>query len=91
MYIFLICALLSKGTTDKKKKNVYFSCHLSQKIFLKRKLYPVHWLGMLVTMGGLILVGCSSVFQSTQSTSGSKTLLGESLDKWFLMLRTEPL
>ncbi|XP_025090038.1 solute carrier family 35 member F6-like isoform X2 [Pomacea canaliculata] len=46
------------------------------KIFLKRKLYPVHWLGMLVTMGGLILVGCSSVFQSTQSTSGSKTLLG---------------
>ncbi|XP_061183493.1 solute carrier family 35 member F6-like isoform X3 [Saccostrea echinata] len=47
------------------------------KIFLKRKLRAVHWSGMLVTMIGLVLVGCSSVFKSkTSSSSGSKTILG---------------
>ncbi|KAH9505180.1 hypothetical protein Btru_058892 [Bulinus truncatus] len=45
------------------------------KIFLKRKLKPIHWFGMIVVMGGLILVGCSSVFKS-KSSQGSKAILG---------------
>ncbi|XP_071161412.1 solute carrier family 35 member F6-like [Mytilus edulis] len=46
------------------------------KIFLKRKLRVVHWCGMLVTMIGLVLVGCSSVFKSQHTAEGSKTILG---------------
>ncbi|CAC5418899.1 unnamed protein product [Mytilus coruscus] len=46
------------------------------KIFLKRKLRLVHWCGMLVTMIGLVLVGCSSVFKSQHTAEGSKTILG---------------
>ncbi|XP_063426229.1 solute carrier family 35 member F6-like [Mytilus trossulus] len=46
------------------------------KIFLKRKLRVVHWCGMLVTMIGLVLVGCSSVFKSQHTAGGSKTILG---------------
>ncbi|XP_076443196.1 solute carrier family 35 member F6-like isoform X2 [Babylonia areolata] len=46
------------------------------KVFLKRKLYPVHWLGMVVVMGGLVLVGCSSLFRAHHSVSASHTLLG---------------
>lgn len=46
------------------------------KIFLKRKLRMVHWSGMLVTMVGLVLVGCSSVFKTKHSGEGSKTVLG---------------
>lgn len=50
------------------------------KIFLKRKLRAIHWSGMLVTMCGLVLVGCSSVFKAKSSSSGgSKTLLGIAL------------
>ncbi|KAK7481163.1 hypothetical protein BaRGS_00027596 [Batillaria attramentaria] len=49
------------------------------KIFLKRKLYPVHWLGMLMTMAGLVLVGCSSIFRARQNTSSSHTILGIAL------------
>ncbi|XP_073242881.1 solute carrier family 35 member F6-like [Porites lutea] len=33
------------------------------KIFLKRKLWPIHWIGMFVTMIGLVLVGLSSVLR----------------------------
>ncbi|XP_045160794.2 solute carrier family 35 member F6-like isoform X2 [Mercenaria mercenaria] len=47
------------------------------KIFLKRKLKLTHWLGMIMVMIGLVLVGCSSVFKSQDhKTAGSKTLLG---------------
>ncbi|XP_041353589.1 solute carrier family 35 member F6-like [Gigantopelta aegis] len=49
------------------------------KIFLKRKLQAIHWLGMIVTMLGLVLVGCSSVFQNHHGTSASHTLLGIAL------------
>ncbi|XP_059140313.1 solute carrier family 35 member F6-like [Physella acuta] len=45
------------------------------KFFLKRKLKPIHWLGMSVVMVGLILVGCSSVFKN-KSSQGSKAILG---------------
>ncbi|KAK0042295.1 solute carrier family 35 member F6-like isoform X1 [Biomphalaria pfeifferi] len=45
------------------------------KIFLKRKLKPIHWLGMMVVMAGLILVGCSSVFKNKNS-QGTKAILG---------------
>ena len=48
-----------------------------QKLFLKRKLYPVHWLGMLIVMAGLVLVGCSSVFRANHNGSTSHTLLGQ--------------
>ncbi|CAG2218288.1 unnamed protein product [Mytilus edulis] len=41
-----------------------------------RKLRVVHWCGMLVTMIGLVLVGCSSVFKSQHTAEGSKTILG---------------
>lgn len=37
----------------------------------------VHWSGMLVTMVGLVLVGCSSVFKTKHSGEGSKTVLGK--------------
>ncbi|KAK3092644.1 hypothetical protein FSP39_005347 [Pinctada imbricata] len=46
------------------------------KIFLKRKLKWMHWSGMLVTMLGLVLVGCSSVFKAKHSSHSSKTLIG---------------
>ncbi|KAK3597431.1 hypothetical protein CHS0354_040171 [Potamilus streckersoni] len=46
------------------------------KIFLKRKLCGLHWTGMIVTMVGLVLVGCSSVFKSEHNSSGSHTLIG---------------
>ncbi|KAL8602688.1 hypothetical protein ACOMHN_058641 [Nucella lapillus] len=46
------------------------------KVFLKRKLYPIHWLGMMVVMGGLVLVGCSSIFRSHHNVSASHTMLG---------------
>ncbi|CAL1536291.1 unnamed protein product [Lymnaea stagnalis] len=45
------------------------------KVFLKRKLKPIHWLGMSVVMVGLILVGCSSVFKNKNSED-SKAILG---------------
>lgn len=47
------------------------------KIFLKRKLKLTHWLGMIIVMIGLVLVGISSVFKSQDhKTSSGKTLLG---------------
>ncbi|KAL4237585.1 hypothetical protein ACF0H5_002299 [Mactra antiquata] len=47
------------------------------KIFLKRKLKASHWLGMIIVMAGLVLVGCSSVFKSqNHKTNGGKTLIG---------------
>ncbi|XP_067682026.1 solute carrier family 35 member F6-like [Haliotis asinina] len=49
------------------------------KIFLKRKLTCIHWSGMIVTMFGLVLVGCSSVFKSQAGSSASNTLLGIAL------------
>ncbi|KAL5009135.1 hypothetical protein ScPMuIL_014716 [Solemya velum] len=46
------------------------------KIFLKRKLRPIHWIGITVVVFGLIMVGCSSVFKSNHKSSSSETLLG---------------
>ena len=48
-----------------------------QKIFLKRKLKLTHWLGMTVTMVGLILVGCSSIFKTQHKSSSGETILGK--------------
>ncbi|XP_035824094.1 solute carrier family 35 member F6 isoform X2 [Aplysia californica] len=48
------------------------------RVFLKRKLKAIHWLGMFVTMIGLVLVGCSSVFKNKNS-QGSKAALGIAL------------
>ncbi|CAG5124412.1 unnamed protein product, partial [Candidula unifasciata] len=45
------------------------------RVFLKRKLKYIHWLGMVVTMLGLVLVGCSSVFKN-HSSQGSKAIIG---------------
>lgn len=45
------------------------------KFFLKRKLKPIHWLGMSVVTVGLVLVGCSSVFKNKNSQD-SKAILG---------------
>lgn len=46
------------------------------KIFLKRKLWPIHWLGMVVTMLGLVLVGLSSVLRDNHhgATKGQVVL-----------------
>ncbi|KAJ8308158.1 hypothetical protein KUTeg_013032, partial [Tegillarca granosa] len=49
------------------------------KIFLKRNLKCMHWTGMCVTMIGLILVGCSSIFNAEHSSSASETLFGIAL------------
>ncbi|KAJ7382382.1 hypothetical protein OS493_035444 [Desmophyllum pertusum] len=47
------------------------------KIFLKRKLWPIHWIGMIVTMFGLVLVGLSSVLRDNhQGTSQGQVVLG---------------
>ncbi|WAR19076.1 S35F6-like protein [Mya arenaria] len=47
------------------------------KIFLKRKLKWSHWLGMMLVMVGLVLVGCSSVFKNqNHKTNGGKALIG---------------
>ncbi|GFO15881.1 solute carrier family 35 member f6-like [Plakobranchus ocellatus] len=45
------------------------------RVFLKRRLRYIHWLGMFVVMIGLVLVGCSSVFKN-QGGHGNKTILG---------------
>jgi len=42
-------------------------------IFLKRKLYIIHWLGMAVTMIGLLMVGLSSVLGSNQDSDNSSS------------------
>lgn len=41
---------------------------LLSKIFLKRKLWPIHWIGMIVTVVGLVLVGLSSVLRDKDTT-----------------------
>ncbi|XP_020622439.1 solute carrier family 35 member F6-like isoform X1 [Orbicella faveolata] len=47
------------------------------KIFLKRKLWPIHWIGMMVTMLGLVLVGLSSVLRDNhQGSSQGQVVLG---------------
>lgn len=47
------------------------------RIFLQRKLWPIHWLGMVVTMCGLVLVGLSSVLRENHhGVSKGKVLLG---------------
>lgn len=47
------------------------------KIFLKRKLWPIHWIGMMVTMFGLVLVGLSSVLRDNhQGSSQGQVVLG---------------
>eukprot|EP01095_Lingulamoeba_sp_RSL-Kostka_P017574 TRINITY_DN9236_c0_g1_i1.p1 TRINITY_DN9236_c0_g1~~TRINITY_DN9236_c0_g1_i1.p1 ORF type:complete len:436 (+),score=93.05 TRINITY_DN9236_c0_g1_i1:37-1308(+) len=40
-------------------------------IFLKRKLFAFNWLGMAVTIFGLVLVGLSSFFDPNQSGTGA--------------------
>ena len=47
-----------------------------QKIFLKRKLNLSHWVGMMVTMFGLVLVGCSSIFKTQHKSTSGETILG---------------
>ncbi|KXJ24479.1 solute carrier family 35 member F6 [Exaiptasia diaphana] len=50
------------------------------KIFLKRKLWPIHWIGMIVTMFGLVLVGLSSVLRDNhQGSSQGEVILGIAL------------
>lgn len=47
------------------------------KIFLKRKLWPIHWIGMIVTVFGLVLVGLSSVLREDHhGTSKGHVVLG---------------
>ncbi|XP_027050889.1 solute carrier family 35 member F6-like isoform X2 [Pocillopora damicornis] len=47
------------------------------KIFLKRKLWPIHWIGMIVTMLGLVLVGLSSVLRDNhQGASQGQVVFG---------------
>ncbi|XP_033736319.1 solute carrier family 35 member F6-like [Pecten maximus] len=47
------------------------------RIFLKRKLGCIKWTGMLFTMGGLVLVGCSSIFKADRSNQqAGNTILG---------------
>ncbi|XP_058964706.2 solute carrier family 35 member F6 isoform X1 [Pocillopora verrucosa] len=41
---------------------------LLSKIFLKRKLWPIHWIGMIVTVVGLVLVGLSSVLRDKEAS-----------------------
>ncbi|KAK3781244.1 hypothetical protein RRG08_065975 [Elysia crispata] len=45
------------------------------KVFLKRRLKYLHWLGMFVVMIGLVLVGCSSVFKN-KGGEGSQAIIG---------------
>ncbi|XP_078001225.1 solute carrier family 35 member F6-like [Glandiceps talaboti] len=49
---------------------------ISAKIFLKRKLFCVHWSGMVVTMFGLCLVGLSSIFEEDNSKKAHEITIG---------------
>ncbi|XP_078372206.1 solute carrier family 35 member F6-like isoform X2 [Oculina patagonica] len=47
------------------------------KIFFKRKLWPIHWIGMTVSMLGLVLVGLSSVLRDNhQGATKGQVVLG---------------
>ncbi|XP_021378022.1 solute carrier family 35 member F6-like [Mizuhopecten yessoensis] len=47
------------------------------RIFLKRQLGCIKWTGMFFTMGGLVLVGCSSIFKADSSNrNAGNTILG---------------
>lgn len=48
-------------------------------VFLKRKLFAFHMVGMLLVLIGLLLVGASSVLDSSTSSSASNPLLGDAL------------
>ncbi len=47
-------------------------------VFLKRKLYPFHWLGMVLVLNGLLLVGVASVLQGS-SSGASNPIVGDVL------------
>jgi len=47
-------------------------------IFLKKKLYPFHWIGMLCVLGGLLLVGAASLLLPT-TQDASNPLVGDIL------------
>lgn len=48
-------------------------------VFLGRKLFAFHMVGMLLVLIGLLLVGASSVLDSGSSSSASNPLLGDAL------------
>jgi drug/metabolite transporter (DMT)-like permease len=48
-------------------------------LILKQKLYPVHWVGVMGTVMGLLLVGLSSVLGPHDSANASNPILGDVL------------